>query len=174
MPSGFPPDLRLIRPSGAASVTSAPPDQEAATYAEWFANLAEPTQVQLPHSVATTPGGITISQLTQLPSISQSTRSHHIRKLADIGFLKLHKEGTSTRVMINPARRVGLPHTSDAAKPDTEDPTRSHELNLLDFALTHARAAPSHHQLNIRSCRDGAYRSAKAWAHARSHDHDEY
>jgi hypothetical protein len=39
--------------------------------------------VPLPHSVATTPGGITISQLTQLLSINQSTRSHHVRKLAE-------------------------------------------------------------------------------------------
>lgn len=90
------------------------PDQEAATYAEWFASLAEPTRVRLLHTVATTPGGLTVGQLTELLGISQSTCSHHVRKLADVGFLKLHKEGTSTRVVVNEACCVGLPHAADA------------------------------------------------------------
>ena len=90
------------------------PEQEAATYAEWFASLAEPTRVRLLHIVATTPAGVTVGQLTELLGISQSTCSHHVRKLADVGFLKLHKEGTSTRVTVNPACCVGLPHAADA------------------------------------------------------------
>lgn len=90
------------------------PDQEAATYAEWFASLAEPTRVRLLHTVATTPGGLTVGALTELLGISQSTCSHHVRKLADVGFLKLHKEGTSTRVVVNEACCVGLPHAADA------------------------------------------------------------
>ncbi|MFC4852662.1 helix-turn-helix domain-containing GNAT family N-acetyltransferase [Actinophytocola glycyrrhizae] len=99
-----------------ATVPAAPvlPDQEAATYAEWFASLAEPTRVRLLHTVATTPGGLTVGRLTELLGISQSTCSHHIRKLADVGFLKLHKEGTSTRVVVNEACCVGLPHAADA------------------------------------------------------------
>jgi L-amino acid N-acyltransferase YncA/DNA-binding transcriptional ArsR family regulator len=94
--------------------TSVLPEQEAATYAEWFASLAEPTRVRLLHIVATTPAGVTVGQLTELLGISQSTCSHHVRKLADVGFLKLHKEGTSTRVTVNPACCVGLPHAADA------------------------------------------------------------
>ncbi|HEY0448726.1 helix-turn-helix domain-containing GNAT family N-acetyltransferase [Actinophytocola sp.] len=97
--------------------TTAPPvlpEQEAATYAEWFASLAEPTRVRLLHTVATTPGGITVGRLTELLGISQSTCSHHVRKLADVGFLLLHKEGTSTRVTVNQACCVGLPHAADA------------------------------------------------------------
>jgi L-amino acid N-acyltransferase YncA/DNA-binding transcriptional ArsR family regulator len=53
--------------------TSLLPEHEAATYAEWFASLAEPTRVRLLHIVATTPGGITVGQLTELLGISQST-----------------------------------------------------------------------------------------------------
>ncbi|MBB4908683.1 helix-turn-helix domain-containing GNAT family N-acetyltransferase [Actinophytocola algeriensis] len=99
-----------------ATVPAAPvlPEQEAATYAEWFASLAEPTRVRLLHTVATTPGGLTVGRLTELLGISQSTCSHHVRKLADVGFLKLHKEGTSTRVVVNEACCVGLPHAADA------------------------------------------------------------
>jgi L-amino acid N-acyltransferase YncA/DNA-binding transcriptional ArsR family regulator len=97
-----------------APATSVLPEQEAATYAEWFASLAEPTRVRLLHTVATTPGGITIGRLADVLGISQSTCSHHVRKLAEVGFLKLHKEGTSTRVTVNPACCVGLPHAADA------------------------------------------------------------
>jgi len=90
------------------------PDAEAATYAEWFACLSEPTRVRLLHAVATTPAGISVGALTEVLGISQSTCSHHVRKLADVGFLKLHKEGTSTRVTVNQACCVGLPHAADA------------------------------------------------------------
>ncbi|MFL6125137.1 helix-turn-helix domain-containing GNAT family N-acetyltransferase [Actinophytocola sp.] len=97
-----------------APATSVLPEQEAATYAEWFASLAEPTRIRLLHIVATSPGGTTVGRLTELLGISQSTCSHHVRKLADVGFLKLHKEGTSTRVTVNSACCVGLPHAADA------------------------------------------------------------
>ncbi len=89
------------------------PEQEATTYAEWFASLAEPTRVRLLHTVATTPGGLSVGALTELLGISQSTCSHHVRKLADVGFVKLHKEGTTTRVVVNDACCVGLPHAAD-------------------------------------------------------------
>jgi L-amino acid N-acyltransferase YncA/DNA-binding transcriptional ArsR family regulator len=90
------------------------PETEAATYAAWFACLSEPTRVRLLHTVATAPGGISVGALTDVLGISQSTCSHHVRKLADVGFLKLAKEGTSTRVTVNQACCVGLPHAADA------------------------------------------------------------
>lgn len=91
------------------------PEQEAAaTYAKWFACLSEPNRVRLLHAVATTPGGISVGALTELLGISQPTCSHHVRKLADVGFLVLHKEGASTRVTVNQSCCVGLPHAADA------------------------------------------------------------
>lgn len=90
------------------------PDAEATTYAAWFACLAEPTRVRLLHAVATAPRGTTIGALTESLGISQSTCSHHVRKLADVGFVHLQKEGTATRVTINAACCTGLPHAADA------------------------------------------------------------
>ncbi|HEY6747316.1 MAG TPA: metalloregulator ArsR/SmtB family transcription factor [Mycobacteriales bacterium] len=89
------------------------PSQEAATYADWFACLAEPTRVRMLHAVATTPGGITVGALTDLLGISQSTCSHHVRKLADVGFVLVHKEGKSTVVTVNQSCCTGLPHAAD-------------------------------------------------------------
>ena len=90
------------------------PASEAATYAEWFACLAEPVRVRLLHAVATSPDGITVGSLTEIVGVSQSTCSHHVRKLADVGFVRLRKEGTATIVTVNPACCTGLPHAADA------------------------------------------------------------
>jgi L-amino acid N-acyltransferase YncA/DNA-binding transcriptional ArsR family regulator len=90
------------------------PTSEAATYAEWFACLAEPVRVRLLHAVATSQHGITIGSLTEIVGVSQSTCSHHVRKLADVGFVLLRKEGTATIVTVNQACCVGLPHAADA------------------------------------------------------------
>jgi L-amino acid N-acyltransferase YncA/DNA-binding transcriptional ArsR family regulator len=87
---------------------------EAATYAEWFACLAEPTRVRLLHTVATAGHATTVGELTEQLGISQSTCSHHIRKLADVGFVLLRKEGTATLVSVNPECCTGLPHAADA------------------------------------------------------------
>ncbi len=97
--------------SGQAQVL---PDAETATYAEWFACLAEPTRVRLLHAVATSPRGMTVGALTEILGISQSTCSHHVRKLAEVGFVNVQKEGTATLVTINAACCAGLPHAADA------------------------------------------------------------
>jgi L-amino acid N-acyltransferase YncA/DNA-binding transcriptional ArsR family regulator len=88
--------------------------QDAATYAEWFACLAEPTRVRLLHAVAVAGHEVTVGELTEQLGISQSTCSHHLRKLADVGFVRLRKERTTTLVAVNPTCCTGLPHAADA------------------------------------------------------------
>lgn len=92
--------------------TLAPGDAQ--TYAAWFACLADPTRVRLLHSVASAPGPATVGDLAAALGIGQPTVSHHLRKLAEIGFVTLTKDGTSTRVAINPTCCSGLPHAADA------------------------------------------------------------
>jgi L-amino acid N-acyltransferase YncA/DNA-binding transcriptional ArsR family regulator len=88
--------------------------QNAATYAEWFACLAEPMRVRLLHAIAVAGRETTVGELTEQLAISQSTCSHHLRKLADVGFVRLRKERTTTLVSVNPACCTGLPHAADA------------------------------------------------------------
>src|SRR5215216_1910444 len=60
-------------------------EDTAATYAEWFATLADPTRVRLLHAVSTAPtGAIRVGELAEQLGISQSTCSHHVRKLAEV------------------------------------------------------------------------------------------
>lgn len=88
--------------------------EDASTYAGWFACLAEPMRVRLLHAVAIAGRDVTVGELTEQLGISQSTCSHHLRKLADVGYVRLHKEGTATLVSVNPACCTGLPHAADA------------------------------------------------------------
>uniref|UniRef100_UPI000367C7E1 helix-turn-helix domain-containing GNAT family N-acetyltransferase n=1 Tax=Nocardiopsis halophila TaxID=141692 RepID=UPI000367C7E1 len=71
-------------------------------------------RVRLLHTVAAWPGAAGVGELAAALGIGQPTVSHHLRKLAEVGFVVLAKEGTSTRVHINPACCTGLPHAADA------------------------------------------------------------
>jgi L-amino acid N-acyltransferase YncA/DNA-binding transcriptional ArsR family regulator len=86
----------------------------AETYAEWFATLSDPTRVRLLHAVSTSPAGhVRVGDLAVRLGISQSTASHHVRKLADVRFVAVDKVGTSSVVSVNPACCTGLPHAAD-------------------------------------------------------------
>lgn len=86
---------------------------DATTYADWFACLAEPTRVRLLHAVATAGAEVTVGTLAQLLGISQSTCSHHVRLLSEVGFVLIRREGRTTLVSVNQACCVGLPHAAD-------------------------------------------------------------
>ncbi|MFC4373521.1 metalloregulator ArsR/SmtB family transcription factor [Nocardia halotolerans] len=103
-------DMPVVGEHGADALSV----EDATVYAEWFACLADPTRVRLLHLVATRPSGITVRELTEALSISQPTVSHHIRKLADVGFVATRKSGTSTVVVVDPTCCTGLPHAADA------------------------------------------------------------
>lgn len=86
----------------------------AATYAEWFATLSDSTRVRLLHAVSTSrSGALRVGDLAMALGISQSTCSHHVRRLADVGFVSVDKVGTSSVVSVNPACCTGLPHAAD-------------------------------------------------------------
>ncbi|MEV6325642.1 metalloregulator ArsR/SmtB family transcription factor [Nocardia sp. NPDC051787] len=106
-------DMPVVRTTGAGRVDALTVG-DATTYAQWFACLADPTRVRLLHQVAARPAGITVGELAEALGIGQPTVSHHVRKLADVGFVSVHKDRTSTVVVINPACCTGLPHAADA------------------------------------------------------------
>lgn len=88
-------------------------EDAATTYAEWFATLSDQTRVRLLHAVSTAVGGLRVGDLATALAISQSTCSHHVRKLAEVGFVTVDKVGTSSVVSVNPACCTGLPHAAD-------------------------------------------------------------
>ena len=110
-------------PNSRCPVVGPPPVQEqgqllakdeAATYASWFACLAEPMRVRLLHAVAVAGRQVTVGELTEQLGISQSTCSHHVKVLADVGFVVPRREGRTTVVSVNAAccRASRTPPTS--------------------------------------------------------------
>ncbi len=86
----------------------------ATTYAEWFATLADPTRVRLLHAVASAPAGaLRVGDLAGALGISQATCSHHVRRLAELGFVVVDKVGTASLVSVNAACCTGLPHAAE-------------------------------------------------------------
>jgi L-amino acid N-acyltransferase YncA len=98
----------------------------AQTYAEWFATLADATRVRLLHTVATAPSGsIKVGDLAERLGISQSTCSHHVRRLGEVGFVTVDKVGTASLVSVNPTCCTGLPHAADVVMGALAEPPRS-------------------------------------------------
>jgi L-amino acid N-acyltransferase YncA len=54
-----------------------------------------------------------VGDLAEAMGISQSTTSHHVRRLAEVGFVAVDKVGTASVVSVNPACCTGLPHAAD-------------------------------------------------------------
>ncbi len=105
----------MVTTTQAPSVPAALAGDAATTYAAWFATLADPTRVRLLNAVATAPrGSARVGDLARELGISQSTCSHHVRHLADAGFVAVDRVGTSSVVSVNAACCTGLPHAADA------------------------------------------------------------
>lgn len=86
----------------------------AETYAQWFSTLSDPTRVRLLHAVSTAPGGrVRVGDLAVSLGISQPTTTHHVKRLAEDGFVSVDRVGTSALVSINPECCTGLPHAAD-------------------------------------------------------------
>ena len=89
-------------------------DEVASTYAEWFGTISDPTRLKLLHAVASSASGaFTVGDLAERLGISQSTCSHHVRKLSEVGFLIVDRVGRTSMVSVNQSCCTGLPHAAD-------------------------------------------------------------
>jgi L-amino acid N-acyltransferase YncA len=102
-------DVATASPSGPLLA-----DDVAATYAAWFGTISDPTRLRLLHAVASSSSGaLTVGDLAGLLGISQSTCSHHVRKLSEVGFVTVDRVGRTSLVSVNQSCCTGLPHAAD-------------------------------------------------------------
>lgn len=85
----------------------------AETYAEWFRALADPTRVQLVAWLAQQPRPVSVGDITAALPVGQSTVSHHLAALADVGFVRVERRGTSSLYEVNTACVECFPSAAD-------------------------------------------------------------
>ncbi|MEV6879432.1 metalloregulator ArsR/SmtB family transcription factor [Amycolatopsis sp. NPDC051128] len=73
----------------------------AKTYAGWFRALADPTRVQVLSLLASTAGPMTVGEIVERVSVSQSTVSAHLKVLAEVGFVLVEPRGTARLYRVN-------------------------------------------------------------------------
>jgi DNA-binding transcriptional ArsR family regulator len=94
--------------------TVEPLDRVAAEeYASWFAALADGTRVQIVSLLARSGAPMTVGQIVACVEVGQSTVSAHLRRLAEVGFVKAEHRGTASLYRINEACVECFPTAAD-------------------------------------------------------------
>ncbi len=83
-------------------------------WASWFKCLADPTRLRILYHIASLDEPTTVGGIVDALTLTQSNVSHHLRVLADRGFVLLASEGVRTLVSVNPLCMVELPGAAAA------------------------------------------------------------
>lgn len=70
--------------------------EDASTWASWFRALGDPTRVLILNMLATSGRAMSVAEIVDALDVGQSTVSHHLKILGDVGFLLVHREGTTS------------------------------------------------------------------------------
>lgn len=77
-------------------------DQETANvYSRCFACLGDPTRIVILNLLARSDGPLTVGEIVAAVDVGQSTVSHHLKKLAEVGFAVSESRGASTLWRVN-------------------------------------------------------------------------
>lgn len=74
---------------------------EAEEYASWFKALADATRIQIVSLLARCRRPMTVGEIVEASGVGQSTVSHHLKILADVRFVLVERQGTSSLYRIN-------------------------------------------------------------------------
>ncbi len=70
-------------------------------YARCFGSLSDPTRVLILNLLATARRPLTVGEIVAAFDLGQSTVSHHLKTLADVGFVIAERRATSTYYRVN-------------------------------------------------------------------------
>lgn len=74
---------------------------EAEEWASWFAAIGDPTRLLILHLLSTEQRPLTVGEITGRLDVGQSTISHHLAKLAEVGFVLVDRVGTASHWRVN-------------------------------------------------------------------------
>jgi DNA-binding transcriptional ArsR family regulator len=75
--------------------------EDAATWAGWFRAIGDPTRILILNLLATETRPMTVGAIVNALDVGQSTVSHHLKILGDVGFVLVEREATSSWWRIN-------------------------------------------------------------------------
>ncbi|WP_431921676.1 ArsR/SmtB family transcription factor [Nonomuraea jabiensis] len=101
------------------------PRAEAEEYASWFKALADATRIQIVSLLARRREPMSVGEIVTASGVGQSTVSHHLKILADVRFVLVEKQGTSSLYRINENCVNCFPTAADVVmgKPVPDAPT---------------------------------------------------
>lgn len=70
-------------------------------WAKWFAALGDANRILIVQLLASAPEPMSVGEITNRLAIGQSTVSHHLAKLSEVGFVLVDRVGTSTLWRVN-------------------------------------------------------------------------
>jgi DNA-binding transcriptional ArsR family regulator len=73
----------------------------AEVWASWFRCLGDPSRVLILNRLAVARRPMTVGELVEAVDIGQSTVSHHLKLLADVGFVLVERRGTRSLYRVN-------------------------------------------------------------------------
>lgn len=75
--------------------------ESAAIWATWFRALGDPSRILVLNLLATKSNPMSVGEIVEALDIGQSTVSHHLKQLADVGFVLVEERGTSNLYRVN-------------------------------------------------------------------------
>ena len=81
----------------------------ATEWAAWFRALGDPTRVLILHLLSSADRPMSVGEITDALDVGQSTISHHLAKLAEVGFVLVDRVATSSRWQVNTACIAAFP-----------------------------------------------------------------
>lgn len=74
---------------------------QAAEWATWFRSLGDPSRIVILNLLATAGRSMTVGEIVDELSLAQSTVSHHLKILGDVGFILVERERNTSWWRIN-------------------------------------------------------------------------
>lgn len=96
--------------------------REAATYAEWFACLADATRIRILNLLAEERRPMKVQDIVEHVDVGQSTVSHHLKRLAETGFVLVERIGTASWFRVNEQCLTCFPTAADVVMGRLEPP----------------------------------------------------
>lgn len=73
----------------------------AEVWASWFRALGDATRVLILHQLATADRPLTVGEVVDAVDVGQSTVSHHLKLLAEVGFVQVERRGNASLYRVN-------------------------------------------------------------------------